>query len=65
MRFSKETNPLMNERKNKHSIIAKLNIAKPWDPKDYFRTVRGAENFHIYLWVLKDLGNTNAIQRYF
>jgi hypothetical protein len=49
MRFSKETNPLMNERKNKHSIIAKLNIAKPWDPKDYFRTVRGAENFHIYL----------------
>ena len=29
----------------------------PWSPQIYF-TVRGAENFHIYLWIAKDLSWT-------
>lgn len=29
-------------------------ISIPWSPQIYL-TVRGAENFHIYLWVMKDL----------
>jgi hypothetical protein len=32
-----------------------FNIAVPWTPNIYF-SVRGAENFHIYLWIAKDLG---------
>ena len=33
-----------------------LNIDIPWSPHLYYYSVRGAENFHIYLWILKDLG---------
>eukprot|EP01038_Epipyxis_sp_PR26KG_P016153 gene16153-21956_t len=29
-------------------------ISVPWSPQIYF-TVRGSENFHIYLWIAKDL----------
>jgi hypothetical protein len=32
-------------------------ITVPWSPQMYF-SVRGAENFHIYLWILKDLAWT-------
>ena len=32
-------------------------ITFPWSPQMYF-SVRGAENFHIYLWILKDLAWT-------
>lgn len=32
-------------------------ITTPWSLKYYF-TVRGSENFHIYLWVAKDLAWT-------
>jgi hypothetical protein len=32
-----------------------FNIGVPWSPQIYF-SVRGAENFHIYLWIAKDLG---------
>lgn len=32
-------------------------IGIPWSPQMYF-SVRGAENFHIYLWILKDLAWT-------
>lgn len=29
-------------------------ISSPWSV-DYYHTVRGCENFHIYLWIAKDL----------
>jgi hypothetical protein len=32
-------------------------ITIPWSPQVYF-SVRGAENFHIYLWIAKDLAWT-------
>lgn len=32
-------------------------ISSPWSPQIYF-TVRGADNFHIYLWIAKDLAWT-------
>eukprot|EP01032_Pedospumella_encystans_P019356 gene19356-22006_t len=32
-------------------------ITVPWSPQMYF-SIRGAENFHIYLWILKDLAWT-------
>lgn len=35
--------------------VDNFNIAVPWSPQIYF-SVRGAENFHIYLWISKDLG---------
>ena len=39
----------------KDSIYANnFYITMPWSPQVYF-TVRGAENFHIYLWIAKDL----------
>lgn len=42
-------------RDEKDSIYANnFYITIPWSPQVYF-TVRGAENFHIYLWIAKDL----------
>lgn len=38
------------------SKIDRFNIDIPWSPHLYYYSVRGAENFHIYLWILKDLG---------
>ena len=35
--------------------VDNFNLAVPWTPNIYF-SVRGAENFHIYLWIAKDIG---------
>eukprot|EP01099_Mayorella_cantabrigiensis_P002369 TRINITY_DN2042_c0_g1_i1.p1 TRINITY_DN2042_c0_g1~~TRINITY_DN2042_c0_g1_i1.p1 ORF type:complete len:325 (-),score=34.71 TRINITY_DN2042_c0_g1_i1:181-1155(-) len=32
--------------------------ARPWNPLDYFRTVRGAEYLQLYCWMLKDFAWT-------
>lgn len=44
-----------DERDNLH--VNNFYITMPWSPQVYF-TVRGAENFHIYLWIAKDLSWT-------
>lgn len=35
-------------------------ISTPWSPQIYF-TVRGSENFHIYLWIAKDFAWTQDL----
>ncbi len=46
--------------KKKVFSIDDFNIDLPWSPSIYF-SVRGAENFHIYLWIAKDLGSFNSL----
>jgi hypothetical protein len=46
---------LNNKRETNLGKQFQLDI--PWSPQMYF-TVRGAENVHIYLWILKDLSWT-------
>jgi hypothetical protein len=45
-----------SRHKQKRSRIDRFNIDLPWSPHLYYYSVRGAENFHIYLWILKDWG---------
>jgi hypothetical protein len=45
---------LVEDAVDSGSTGSRFNITVPWSPQVYF-TVRGAENFHIYLWILKDL----------
>lgn len=42
-------------RREEHGNDFQITI--PWSPQLYF-SVRGAENFHIYLWIIKDLAWT-------
>ena len=44
---------------NRKSIGNNFQITIPWSPQMYF-SVRGAENFHIYLWIMKDLAWTQS-----
>ena len=46
------------------SVIDKFNIDVPWSPKLFYYSVRGAENFHIYLWILKDIGTRFTIHNH-
>jgi hypothetical protein len=43
------------QRRQEHGNDFQITI--PWSPQMYF-SVRGAENFHIYLWIMKDLAWT-------
>lgn len=43
------------KRRDEHGNDFQITV--PWSPQMYF-SVRGAENFHIYLWILKDLAWT-------
>lgn len=43
------------ERREAHGNDFQITV--PWSPQMYF-SVRGAENFHIYLWIIKDLAWT-------
>ena len=38
----------------KYTKLKDFSIEVPWSPQIYL-TARGAENMHIYLWILKDL----------
>lgn len=40
-------------------IMSQCYFTVPWSPQVYF-TVRGSENFHIYLWIAKDLAWTQS-----
>lgn len=40
-------------------LMSQCYFTMPWSPQVYF-TVRGAENFHIYLWIAKDLSWTQS-----
>lgn len=37
---------------------------EPWSFHYYYKTIRGAEYFHLYLWILKDLSWTLGIYYY-
>jgi hypothetical protein len=50
------------QKKVKRSRIDRFNIDLPWSPHLYYYSVRGAENFHIYLWILKDWGWTQDME---
>lgn len=47
------------EEKSNHEIRQQFYFSVPWSPQVYF-TVRGSENFHIYLWIAKDLSWTQG-----
>jgi hypothetical protein len=47
--------PSFYQRRKEHGNDFQITI--PWSPQMYF-SVRGAENFHIYLWIMKDLAWT-------
>lgn len=49
--------PLFSVDQNDNLHVNNFYITMPWSPQVYF-TVRGAENFHIYLWIAKDLSWT-------
>jgi hypothetical protein len=34
----------------------KFNLSTPWNISHYYNTAKGAEDFHIYLWIAKDIG---------
>jgi hypothetical protein len=38
----------------------KFNLSAPWTLTHYVSTSRGSENFHIYLWIAKDIGWTQG-----
>eukprot|EP01039_Chlorochromonas_danica_P007052 gene7052-7798_t len=42
------------EKQTNEEICKQFYFTVPWSPQIYF-TVRGSENFHIYLWIAKDL----------
>jgi hypothetical protein len=47
----------MPETEKKPEWWDRTNIGYPFHPSRLISTVRGAENFHIYLWVAKDIGS--------
>ncbi len=49
--------PLFSFDQQNNLQVHNFYITMPWSPQVYF-TVRGAENFHIYLWIAKDLSWT-------
>jgi hypothetical protein len=49
--------PLYSNDEQDNLHVNNFYITMPWSPQVYF-TVRGAENFHIYLWIAKDLSWT-------
>ncbi len=55
LRLSKNTNSEKNDRGNPMGDLFYITV--PWSFEYYF-TVRGSENFHIYLWIAKDLAWT-------
>ena len=58
--YNIEDNHVTINKKKRDSIIVKhgnIYFDVPYSPQIYF-TVRGAENFHIYLWIAKDLSWT-------
>ena len=54
-----EANEIEHERKN---FVDRFNIELPWSARIWLMSLRGAENFHLYLWIAKDFGkNGNYI----
>lgn len=47
----------ISEEEERQRVRKQFYITLPWSPQMYF-TVRGAENFHIYLWIAKDIAWT-------
>jgi hypothetical protein len=48
---------LYSDDDNKVKTFAEwTNIGYPFSILRWLTTVRGAENFHIYLWIAKDMG---------
>lgn len=41
---------------SENNAFVSFNIDFPFSPYLYYHSVRGAENFHIYLWIAMDLG---------